>query len=271
MTIFDDLGSILPSLPVLPTLPNTIGGVNVPVVTKSLKIASVDIPRMSKDFEKRKFRDMAEISIEDVLQVSNMFGVPGMGIAATVAPYMFDTINALVDGHGKITGKEFVNGMDDAQSNIGAIIQALDKGENLDVGAMAISDLLGLAENLSYSPYFALTGIIVQASVYCIKVGVPIDILHFFESAVDKVVAIPGSLIENINHQLTPEQLGFPKTGAINPSNVTQVWSPLHGWVIRPSTHSQQSGIHYGSDCTRYGDYVWSSWSGWIYDPVRHH
>jgi hypothetical protein len=129
----------------LPALPTTIDGINLTTIDDILKIADSDLPRIIADFKSKNFGDAVEIGVENVLEVLAVFGITGVNIGATIAPYIFDVVNAAWGGSGKISGKAFIDGMLTAHSNIGKIIQAIENKKYADAAIMEVDDLLAVA------------------------------------------------------------------------------------------------------------------------------
>jgi hypothetical protein len=195
---------------------SSIPSVSLSQVTGLLKIASGDIGKMIDYINTQDWKDAGELGIEEVLEVASLAGVPGVGIAATLAPYLFDMLNAGILGHGSVSPQMFIDGMAHAQSNIGKFLDSVSKGDYVTAANIAIDDALDIAGAFIGGPYAVIAKLLVNITFAIIKAS---GLGMAFNQFIMDVIALPQQIDDALHGK-------YPEWGPY-------IFSPINGWVLK--------------------------------------
>lgn len=199
----------------LPALPTTIANTQIGLLEEILKIAEVDIPAMIAEFEKRDFLDLGETAFIDILRVVGTFGVPGVNIAATIAPYLFDWLNSFIAKKVALAGSTFVTALSVAHSSVAAIVTAINAGNYAQAAMVSADEMLAEAGTIFVGPEIDIARLVVEAGFYIVQSGQPINISRLIGD-VDEI----GDLIGGKEIR--------------NPAYPDYKWNTVKGWVFSP-------------------------------------
>jgi len=217
----------LPPLKTMLSLPTTIGSVSISNFDTALKIVSSDLTRIVFDIRNHDYLDSTELTILDVLKISSVVGVPGVGIAATLLPYIFDILNMEITTKGNLQVIDFIKGISVEQSNIGIILADLKAKDYVDSIQLALDDALGITEIIKGGTDVKLAIVLVNTIFLIINATGANKPLNQFL----------GDLF-NLPMEVWNEMEGkMPVSG-------NYVWSPLRGWILKQGD-KHESGLGY--------------------------
>jgi len=216
----------LPPLKTMLSLPTTIGSVSIYDFTGSLKIVSSDLTRIVFDIRNHDYLDSTELTILDVLKISSVVGVPGVGIAATLLPYIFDILNQEITT-GNLQVIDFIKGISVEQSNIGIILADLKAKDYVDSIQLALDDALGITEIIKGGTDVKLAIVLVNTIFLIINsTGANKPLNQFLGDLFDLPVEVWNEM-----------EGKMPVSG-------NYVWSPLRGWILKQGD-KHESGLGY--------------------------
>lgn len=217
----------LPPLKTMMNLPTTIGSIPVSDFSDSLKVVSSDLTRIVFDIRNHDYLDSTELTILDVLKISSVVGVPGVGIAATLLPYIYDILNMEITTKGNLQVIDFIKGISTEQSNIGVILAELKAKDYVDSLQLALDDALGVTEAIKGGPDVELAIVLVNTIFLIIKTTGAEKPLNQF------LADLFGLPLEVWNEM----QGKMPVSGSY-------VWSPWRGWILKQGD-KHESGLAY--------------------------
>jgi hypothetical protein len=208
----------LPSLATVLNLPAAIGGVSTAELLWVLEQGYRDLPQIIEMLRNAPV-SAAELTAEDALELASLVGVPGSALAATLAPYLFDFLNAEISSGGVVTVQSFVNTLDIANSNLGTIIVDIANHDFLDAGDLELMDAISVVAVVFPGPASTIAQIIVKAAFALAKAkGDPLGFALIFE-AVGHMTADIGEIVNELE--------GKPVLSADGRFEYSPVW----GWV----------------------------------------
>jgi hypothetical protein len=197
----------LPSLATVLKLPTSVGGVSVSTLSSVLMKGSNDLKKLILDLEHHEWRDAAELFADDGLYAAGEFGVPGATVAATIAPYVFDAVNAEIDGHGKPTVQQFVTELVYSQTNLDQIVVDIGKHDWSEVTELTLDDLLDVASAFGAGPAATLTKAAVNIAFAIAKSGGEPAAFNALFAGVDQFVkdakSLPGQFVTAVEDLFT--------------------------------------------------------------------
>jgi len=209
----------LPSLVSVLNLPATIGGVSSSALLTVLEQGLKDIPKIIDELRTAGFLPADELAVDDALALAGIVGVPGVTLASTIVPYLFDLLNAEISSGGRVTVQAFVNTLDIAKTNLGAIVIDLANRDYIDAGEMEVSDVLSIVAAAFPGPIAAIVQIVVKAAFALARSeGDPLGFA--------KVFGIVGQMTADLG-EIVDELEGIPVMSA----DGRYQYSPLQGWV----------------------------------------
>jgi hypothetical protein len=219
----------LPSLAVVLSLPSTIGGVATGTLANMFSRAATDIKRLIVDIKAHRWRDAAELTIDDGLYIAGLAGVPGASIAATLVPYIFDLANAEIDSRGRVSVAQFVAQLAYAQSNLGAIFADIRKSDWADATHLELDDLADVASAFGAGPAAAIAKAAVNIGFAIGKSGGDPAAFRAIFAGLEKMFKdaahLPSIVINEINGQYERDATGKWE------------YNPFRGWVLVAAQH----------------------------------
>jgi len=213
----------LPSLAVILNLPSTIGGVATSMLASVFSRGAADIGRLIVDLRAHHWRDAAELTIDDGLYIAGLAGVPGCSLAATLAPYAFDLLNAEIDGKGHVSLDDFIAQLAYAQTNIGAIFDDIQKRDWADATHLELDDLADVAAAFGAGPFAAITKAALNIGFAVAKGGGDAGAFRAIFAGLEQMFRdaahLPAEVIQEIKGQYEVDPTGKWK------------YSPFRGWV----------------------------------------
>ncbi len=218
----------LPPLQSVLDLPTTIGSVPVATLASAFSKAGADISKLIIDVKAHHWRDAAELGVDDGLYIAGLAGVPGASVAATLVPYLFDLVNAEVDGRGKVSVDDFVRELAYSQTNLGQIVDDISNRDWTGAAQLELDDLADVASTFGAGPAATLAKAAVNIGFAIAKTGGDAQAFTALFGALEQfakdAAALPGEIAKEVE--------GKP---LLSPDGNYR-WDPLHGWVLLART-----------------------------------
>jgi len=214
----------LPPLATVLHLPKTLGGVSATAMTGVLFKGSNDIAKLIVDLRDHEWRDAAELTVEDGLYIAGVAGVPGAALAATIVPYIFDSINIAVDSRGRPTAARFITELLHAQTNLDQIAVDLCRHDWSDAANLTLDDVLDAAETFGAGPAAVLAKATINLGFAIAKSGgVPVAfnaLFSSFDQFTQDAKALPGVVVGELHGEYSKSPDGRYE------------FNPLKGWLL---------------------------------------
>ena len=220
-SIFD--AKKLPSLKTILNVPNSVkvGTVSALEMEATYMVAHNDMGKLIQLVKQHNYLDATELTIQDALKVSAIFGVPGTGVAATVAPYLFDILNAELRGQGRINKSVFIDALEHSHSNMAQIMKAIDDKKYEDAVQLGLNDVLDAAFIAGGGPYALGAKVVVNVGFAIAKDK---NVEDFFVN-IGMDIAELGSIFDDLDKTLRDLE-GNPE---IQYDSGKYVWDPFKG------------------------------------------
>ena len=213
----------LPPLATVLKLPTTLDGVSVSVLASVVSKGSSDLSKLILDLKDHQWRDAAELTADDALYAAGVVGVPGAAVAATIVPYIFDSINVAVDSHGKVTAAQFIAELVHSQSNLDQIAVDISKRDWMDVANLTLDDVLDAASTFGAGPTATLAKAAINIAFAVAKSGgektVFLDLFSGIDQFVSDAKALPGVIVGELH--------GVD----VKSADGKEEFNPFEGWV----------------------------------------
>jgi hypothetical protein len=228
----------LPGAKILLSL-NVKGSISDAELLSIFRKAYVDTSLFIAYVKRHDWQDAIELGISDAVALGGILGVPGMNVAATLLPYVWDLTNSAISHSGRISVQALVEGALKAQSNLGLIIAELERRQYIEALQLELNDLLNIAALVVPAPYIAIGKIAVTVGFGIVEYG-------GLAGMIDEAI---GQMLDGIGRAFQlPSDVAFGPHGEIYRGPYR--YDAVDGWIYDPAVEKSP--------------YTWDVFQGWV-------